>query len=323
MAQGTAAGDDGRWTSALRDLWSEQSQWSQRADELKGAYRSWTGPLVVAGFIGVVLSTLSPALLRHLSGTGVMPVLATIAGPLLVAVSAVLTRQMLGPKSEQQWVAARAVAEALKGEGYIYATGAPPYADTAEAPAQLAKKIGELTAPGEGIAPLPEADPRIVEKYPHAPLTADQYIAGRAKGQITYHQNAARRESKRLGLWRGVAVALAVVSAVLGVIAGVRKSATFNVWVAVVSTAIATVTALVYAGRFEFFATTYWATAQRLANLIRSWNASPDHGEAQRGRFVLDCEAVLAAQNHAWAAELSKRVREEMKAAESSPPSGA
>lgn len=324
MAQVTAINDDSRWTNTLGDLWRVQSQWSRKAVALKAKYRSWTGPLVLMGFAGVVLSTLSPELVRALSADGhqdggTLRVAATIAGPLLVAIAAALTRELLGRKSEQQWVKARGVAEGLKAEGYIYAAGAPPYLDRPAAPEQLARKMGDLIAAGEGITDLPDPDPKAVEKRPHAPLTADEYIAGRGQEQIAFHQKEARAQNRRLESWRAVGVALAVLSAVLGVIAGVRKSASINVWVAVVSTAIATVTALVYAGRFEFFVTTYWSTAQKLGSLIRTWQASADQSAGQRGRFVLDCEAVLAAQNQLWAAELTKRIRDEMKQAENPP----
>src|SRR5207253_1135839 len=90
-----------------------------------------------------------------------LPKALSFAGAALVAISAFLTRELLGPKSERSWITARSIAESLKTEGYIYATGAPPYGELAAAPTRLLDRMAELTASGSEIGALPDAAPDI------------------------------------------------------------------------------------------------------------------------------------------------------------------
>ncbi|HEX3481327.1 MAG TPA: DUF4231 domain-containing protein [Kofleriaceae bacterium] len=330
------------WRTTLARLWTKQSQWSAAANNYKKAHRSWNGPLIAIGFLGVVISTVSPHLVAKTATTPdewtVLQYVLAVAGPVIVAVAALLTREILGPKSEHKWIKAREISESLKSEGFIFAVGAPPYSDPKTAPRLLAAKMNELApaAGPDGLGPLPAATvngPRTDEPAsskkppgpkPHEPLTLDEYIDRRVNAQCTYHDGEARRFAGALARWQGVAIALMAVSAALGIIAGFGKQASFNVWVAVVSTALATVTAYVTASRLEFLAATYAATSERLQSLVTNWQAKDNTAAAERDRFILDCEAVLAAQNRTWADELSKRVIDRINAARppGAPPSG-
>jgi hypothetical protein len=313
---------DDRWKDVLAGLWQEQSRWSKRADELKRSYRSWTGPLVAAGFIGVVLSTLSPELVNWLpggSGTGAAPersvlqILAVLAGPLIVAIAAALTRELRGATTDQNWAKARGIAEALKAQGYLFAAGAPPYSNADSAPEQLATAIEELNSAAPELAPLPAAATDL-SRHPHEAIGVKDYVARRVTAQAEYHEREAIKYGRQLGHWRACGLALAAISAGLGVFAGLGTNAAINVWVAVVTTAIATLTSFIYASRFEFFAATYFATATRLRSRLRIWEAARDKSTAERDRFILETEAILAAQNQGWMTELSKRAREELDA---------
>jgi hypothetical protein len=312
-------GDD-RWRAALAALWLKQSRWSRTGDRLKNANRSWTGPLVATGFAGVVFSTLSPEILKGFSSPEAWKgaqFAITVAGPLLVACSGVLTRELLGPKSEQAWIKARGVSEDLKSEGYIYAAGAPPYADRAAAPEALLGRIDAIAAGTDDVGPLAEPAPEAAKgaQHPTEALTVDDYIRRRVDTQRRYFQDHAGSYETRLRFWRRASILLALLSTGLGILAGARKLAAFNVWVAVLSTAIATIAAFVYASRFEFQAASYFATGERLENLVNRWRVTASQDRDHGARFVLDCEAALATQNRAWREEFSKRVEEKLKTA--------
>lgn len=314
-----------QWRSTIAALWDKQSQWSKAADIHKASQGSWTGPLIVIGFIGVILSTVSPYVVASGAANpkdwALWRVGFTLLGPLLVTVAAILTREVLGPRTEQKWIKAREVAEALKAEGYIFAAGAPPYSDPATAPALLAEKLDGITATGGLGEPLPPAKPKDV-KRPYDAIDIQEYITRRLDDQRAFHDRDAREYAAKLATWRRIAIGLMVVSGALGVIAGVLKQASFNVWIAVVSTALATITAYVHASRFEFLAATYAATSERLQSLKTAWGAKQVRGPAENDRFVLDCEGALAAQNRMWSEELSKRVSERLKAAAAQPAPG-
>src|SRR5262245_1515955 len=277
---------DDRWKNVLTSLWQEQSRWSRRADEQKRSYRSWTGPLIAAGFVGVVLSTLSPELVAMLKSDkagaaatdrNFWQMAAALAGPLIVAVAAALTRELRSGTTDQQWAKARGIAEALKAQGYLFASGAPPYSDEQTAPQQLATAMNEMTSTAANeLGPLPPAAQGLEQKHPHDVIDEQAYITRRVQPQADFHERGALDNRNKLQRWRTVGLLLAVVAAALGVIAGVQKNASINVWVAVVSTAIATLTSFIYAGRFEFFAATYFATATKLRGRLRIWQAAAD-----------------------------------------------
>jgi len=233
-------------------------------------------------------------------------IVVTLVGPMIVAVTAYLSRELIGPKTEQLWVRAREISEALKAEGFIYATGAPPYGDGEVAPLTLNAKLSQLTEDAAAFAPLPSADEERVRKYPHEPMAEAAYVALRVQSQIRWHEDGGRGYHKKLEALRLGSLLLGLASVVLGVVAGALDSASLNVWIAVVSTAVATLTAYAYAGRYEFLASSYFDTAARLEKRLRSRRLEKDGPEAF-ARFVLDCEAILAGQNRSWNQKLFQR----------------
>jgi hypothetical protein len=302
------------WTAALEALWQKQSSWSRKADELKSERGSWTGPLVVATFIGVIIGTLAPLLKQwteQLHWPAWLPIAVGLLGTALVSISTYLSKELLGPKENQDWIAARTVAEALKAEGYIYAAGAPPYTNEATAPTLLVDRTSQLSDRSLGILPDPAADIR--QRHPHAILKVDEYIQKRIRAQIRYYLDDARRYAKTLRRWRVIGITLGILSIVIGLLGAVLRKEEVTVWTAVVTTAIATVTAYVYGSRFEYLASSYFAASERLKDLITRWSVTSQRADGERHRFILDCEAVLAAQNQSWADELTRQVQATLK----------
>lgn len=299
------------WTAAIDALWRDQNRWSKRADELAGKHRSWLGPLALLGLLGVVLSTLTPEILRWFGLTkadaSAMRMLVTLVGPVIVAGTAFLSRELIGPKTEQLWVRAREISEALKAEGFIYATGAPPYGDLDAAPLALNAKLTQLTEEVAAFAPLPAVDEERVRRYPHQPRDEAEYVAERVQDQIGWHERKGRGHHKKLEHLRLGSLLLGFASVVLGVFAGALDSASLNVWIAVVSTAVATLTSYAYASRYEFLASSYFDTAARLEKRLRARQLEKHGGHEAFARFVLDCETVLAGQNRSWSQTMLKR----------------
>jgi hypothetical protein len=314
MADNEKVQNDPRWQETLLALWEYQQQWSSAADQLKANDRSTRGPLVAIGFAGVVLSTVSPQLVASLSTSGAAPdvhnrlqLAAAIAGPGIVAICAVLTRELLGPKREKAWPRARTVAEALKAQGYLYAAGTPPYPDRDKAPALLTKAINELTT-GDPLLDIPlEPVTKLNGRHPTARLTIQEYIDRRAKKQRDHYLTGAVENRAKLRTWRWISLTLAVAATGLGVIAGVTKSGATNVWIAVLTTATATLTSFLFVSQYEFLAASYLETSQKLKLRLTQWDAETIKNEVEAQRLILDCESIIASQNHSWARELSVR----------------
>ena len=105
------------------------------------------------------------------------------------------------------------------------------------------------------------------------------------------------KKIRNWSLWLG---ALAVGLGVLGTLwVGVPA------FIAVITTVTAALGAQLYAGRYEYLALSYLATARRLEELHTIWEMS-GQTEAERGQFVVDCERAFAAENSGWMAEWTK-----------------
>ena len=310
MTQANPTSPSSAWTSAIEALWIDQSRWSLRANELASKRRNRVGPLALFGLLGVVLSTLTPEMLRWFGLTeadsSAPRFLITLIGPLIVAGTAYWTRELIGPKKVELWVRAREISEALKAEGFIYVTGAPPYGDSTTAPAALHAKVAQLTEEQVAFAPLPEADNERLKQYPHQPTDEATYVARRVEGQSRWHEKEARIYHQKLEYCRKGTLFLGFVSVILGGIAGAIDSAGLNVWIAVVSTAIATLASFAYANRYEFLVSSYCDTAARLVKRLRARQLEEPGAQEGFARFVLDCETILAGQNRSWSQKLTE-----------------
>jgi hypothetical protein len=301
------------WRAALEGVWSEQHRWSEHASALKRGQKSFTGPLTFLALTGTVLSTLSPYIVAHIASSTTsrsLVVVITLLGPAFAALSTFLVASLLSPKSERAWIDARQLSEALKAEGYMFATGAPPYSDATKAPQLLVDKLTELTRDTKELGIPRDIAPQ-GHPHPMEPLDPAGYLAKRVAAQITYHRQEARKFDTKLRRWRFAAIALGSVSAVLGLVAGLGNLVSLNVWVAVVSAALATLTTYVYANQFELLAAMFFNTAERLDRLRLRWAVSAQSAEEWQ-RFVLDCEALLAAQNRNWSETLTKQASDKL-----------
>ncbi|WP_224191395.1 DUF4231 domain-containing protein [Nannocystis pusilla] len=291
------------WRSALEALWRQQSKWSRQADELKRSHQNWTGPIVLATFLGVALGTLTPqisAWTTALNGPAYIPQVCSACASVLSAVAAYLSVQLLSPRKVQDWVVARSVSEALKSEGYLYAAGVSPYDDSQAAAERLMSRIEELEKTDTTFT-LPDPDgnrPELCER-----LSVEDYIEKRVNAQLKYYRAYSQTYSKQLACWRRTGIGLGVVLVGLGALGTFLDKQALTVWMAVVTTAIATMTAYVYGSRIESLASAYFATAERLERLTRRWNTLVNRTEAARNQLILDCEAVLSAQNRSWSSE--------------------
>src|SRR5262249_52351535 len=158
-------------------------------------------------------STLSPELVAMLktdkagaaaADRNVWQVIAALAGPLLVAVAAALTRELRGGATDQRWAKARGIAEELKAQGYLFAAGAPPYSDKQVAPEQLAKAMDEMTSAAAGeLGPLPPAAAvaDLQKKHPHQALDEQEYINRRVVPQADFHERGALQYGTKLKGW--------------------------------------------------------------------------------------------------------------------------
>jgi hypothetical protein len=225
-----------------------------------------------------------------------------VAGGALLGVAAFLTRELLGPEREGQWLRARAAAEAFKREGYLLAACAPPY-DGPVTRALLERARGILA----GVGDLEEeavAEEKRLEGMPPCPLSAEGYVAGRLDDQIKFYRRRAGEHRVVVGRVRNLTVVLGVAAFGLGALGGGAA----GIWLIVITTATASLASYLYANRLQYLIGSYTAAARNLDALRAGWQTFGAEGDdAERGRFILDCEAVLSAESHSWIAERARK----------------
>ena len=300
------------WHQALFDLWEKQTGWSEKANALKSTKMRLTPWLMGATWLGTVLgalTSLTPTWLgQDASHDGMVRVVSLMAAA-MVTTSAFLTKNLLGPKQDEEWVTARTIAEELKAEGYIYAAAAPPYGDGA-VPLALHNRRLELEHKGRALLPvvaLPEAERR--QRHPHERIDVEQYLALRVNQQIKFHAEKARGYKGKLDVFRKVGMALGAAAVIVGLLAArSAQHAPINVFLGVITTTVAMLQAFVMGQRYEYLASSYAATASNLDDLRRRWRLATDKPASLGQRIVLDSEALLAAQNRTWSEKFTKSV---------------
>lgn len=292
--------------AALEDFWGNYKDWAATARKQQKALNSWRLRVLLLGVGAAVLGAVSdpravpwPA---EWPTWGMSRATFGVLSGLLLGLAAILTRELLSPESEGRWLRARAAAEAFKREGYLLATGAPPY-DGPLTRDRIDLGRGILA----GVGDLQEetvADEQRLEGMPPCPLSVDEYIELRLDDQISYYRRKAREHGVIVGRVRVLTLVLGVAAFILGALGGGGS----GVWLVVITTVTASLAAYLYANRLQYLVGSYTAAARNLKALRGGWKMfGAEADEAERDRFILDCEAVLSAENQSWIAELSRK----------------
>jgi hypothetical protein len=294
--------------SAEEEAWNEHVGWSKAANRLK-ARRTKSRSLVL--YLTVV-----GAALQTLAGTvpwATVRVTAGIAGTIALAVVPILAGYFLKPEETRKWLRARSISEGIKSEVYTFCAGGAPY-DGEAAPALLTAKYREIRDWGKDMVRERAIVGAQAAKAP-GKLTTDEYLARRIHQQIEdYYLKKGEENAAMAERFRFAEVVLAALAAVLSAVATFvanDRSHTVYVgfqlgpWVAVLTTIGGSIAAYAAASRYDFQATTFYATAAQLKDLARDWS---DSGATQPSQawstFVRRCEEVISAENRGWMAKL-------------------
>lgn len=297
---------DERRRAALEHFWGQYRTWAETAGKQQRSLAAWRLRVLLLGVAAALLAAASdPRALPWPEGWptwGVPRSAFGVAGGVVLGLVAFLTRELLGPEREGRWLRARAAAEAFKREAYLLAAAAPPY-DGPLTRSLLERGRGILAGVGD-LQEEPVAGEQRLKGMPPCPLSVDEYVAERLDDQIDYYRSRAGAHGTVVGRVRGLTVALGVAAFVLGATGGGGA----GVWLVVITTVTASLAAYLYANRLQYLAGSYTAAARNLDALRVGWQTfGADADAAERDRFILDCEAVLSAENQSWIAEWSRK----------------
>ena len=289
----------------VQALWDERVGWSKTADRLKARRGFWRLVVLLLTVSGAALQTLAASMKTSPVGFG-----AGVLGAVALALVPFLVGFFVTAKDTQSWLRARSVAEGIKSEIFMFRANVEPYVGP-NAIETLRKKVGDI----EGWAKNLELERAGVgsptEPAPTVLDTAD-YLQLRVYQQINdYYRPNAKKNAELAERFRWATIAMAGLAAVLSAGAtfvGAEGSATMGPWVAVVTTIGGSISTHAAAGRYDFQATTYFATARQLLDLALGWQAGGKAAPSKEwSQFVRGCEEAISAENRGWMAKLDQQ----------------
>jgi len=231
-------------------------------------------------------------------------------GTLALALVPFLTRYFLTSEETSKWVRARSISEGIKSEIYIYRAGAEPYTGT-DASEILRRKVRDIRNWGRNVEVERAKIGSPTEPAP-TKLLGDDYLQQRVYPQAgKYYRPNAKRNAELAERFRWAGIAMAGLAAVLSAIAtffGDAGSVKLGPWVAVLTTVGGSIAAHAAASRYDFKATTFFATARQLEDLALDWQSSGKSAPSNAwSAFVRACEEAISAENRGWMAKLDEK----------------
>jgi hypothetical protein len=293
-----------------REPWKEHIAWSILADRLKSRRTHARSTVLCLTIAGAALQTLAGTCPQVKTAAG-------IAGTIALALVPVIAGYLLKPEETRKWLRARSISEGIKSEFYTYRAGAAPY-DGENPLLLLLAKFREIRNWGKDMLNLrAEIEEPKNPKPDPGPLGPNEYLAKRVYHQITeYYEPKAALNARMARRFRVLEILLAILTAVFSAIA--TASAAGNAgniklhlgpWVAVLTTIGGSLAAYALAGRYDFQATTFLATAAQLKDLVADWSTAGAKGprSPEWSAFVRGCEEAISAENRGWMAKLEEK----------------
>ncbi len=286
--------------SALEYVWGLYRVYAATSRKQKSKLSKWRAAFLSLTCLGAVLGGVSQQLTGlHISW---LPRVAGGLSAVALAIAAYLGREALTRDRERHWIRARSAAEAFKSNAYLYITGTPPYNNGKDADDLILKKVQDLEGKISDLTAESLDEEKKRERIPSCPISVEDYIEKRVKDQIGFYDRRAAEHDKYLSLWSSIRLILGVISVALGVLIGAGSSKLIGVWIAVISTAVSTIVAHLYAGRYSYLVLSYQSASRRLGRLLAQWNTS-GRNQSDKEQLIRDCEEAISVENSAWMAE--------------------
>src|SRR5262245_13322280 len=228
-------------TVALERAWDDYRSWAKRARVLQASSKRWKEAALGSAVVGAFLA----AAATQVAGVPVLGAALSFLAAVAAAIVPILGRDILAVGREGSWIRARACAEALKSECFLFAAGVDPYVarDAASVGAFYARCDAiTVDATKAGLAPL--LDPVSEKEDARRPallVTSEWYRANRLREQLAYYAGGQARHERAVGVLRAVTFGAAIAAAVLGVTGSMLGQQWFAPRIGAMTTATAAV----------------------------------------------------------------------------------
>jgi len=285
--------------STLKSAWRRQKEWSETANQLKASISFWRKAVLFLAVAASVFGTWSGYFQVDSDGHLLTSALAAVAA----GVAPVIVQLRLGKSNIEQWIRARSASEAYKAEIFQYRTRARSRGEDnrngnlSEAMRKISQSVNDI--PSVGPRETSISDEMLDD------LSIAEYVDRRVKQQIQdYYRPKAQHHAQIADRYRSVHFALMVVGAALGGVSAVANVGVGS-WIAVVTTVAASVSAYNEAGRHDYLAISFRATANRLEEIINPWldTAQKQPSPQDIDELVAECENVISIEDQSWHAK--------------------
>lgn len=291
---------------ALANIDSRAAEWSASADRLKSGLVTARWSVFILLVIGVMTTSTAGQLADADTERSV-----AVIGAVALALSAFLAARLQSSQRMTAWTRARAAAEALKRQAFVFAAGAAPYDDPATAEALLNQERDRIERDADDLLMYlkPTQQPG---SAPRTRLSQAEYRQRRIQAQARgYYRPRAERYgtiADRLRLAEFVlALAAALVAAVCGALQVGIEIGSFRYEPILLTPLLTTVTSAILAhieaSRYQFLTVTYRATARRLESEDALTPPQRVASPAEWSAFVTRCEDIIACENMSWTAK--------------------
>lgn len=292
-------------TNTLEIAWQRQKDWSETANRLKNSFFAWNKVFYTLTAIAALAGTISTYFT-----TGTYPyVFTTLLATIAAVMSPIIAKMRLDPKHSKQWLRARSASEAYKSEIFQFRTLVGKYGEEDRSQA-LVEAISIIDSSVADIHAFNAQKVNILEEMVDD-LSIAEYFDNRIKRQIKdYYRPNTKHHGDLSRRYQTYHLILMLFSAIIGAIATVTHLG-LGPWIAVVTTITSSLLAYGAAGRHDYLALSYAATANRLEEILVTWQDSEIEEEIsleQRTALVNKCEEVISIENQSWHAKLSNPI---------------
>jgi hypothetical protein len=280
--------------SALEAAWAEQRIWSQTANGLKRQIdRARNAALLLAIATAVLATTAS-----QVSDVSAPAARTLTAAAAVTAGVATLMQRRAGTDQIRAWTRARSASEGLKSEIYSALGGGSHY-DSPNPDQVLTTRTREIT---DLVQDLQRHTLRISPDGKPMPSVhdVDSYIADRVNQQIDdYYTPNAETYEQRVRRLRTLGDLLGITAVILAALGAAFELDGLALWIPVVTTIAASLTAHITAARYDHLVIEFLRTAQRLTRLRDDYQRTRS---PTVGAFIDACEDAISVENQAWMA---------------------
>ena len=289
----------------LELAWRKYRRWAATSRRQKNEFDLWQRRAIGLAIIGAVLEMISAQMPVWGLDSGYWPrtgqVIAFIGGMFLI-VSVAIGRKKIGSVQQSTWIRARSLAESFKSAYFRYRAGIPLWNGEMSA-SGLSGILKDLDESTDNLRPDDLEDSQELDGFDPSLLDVDDYVKLRVVEQIDrfYRPRAKfhRQEAQRLRKWE---FALGIFAALIGLLGGLGLAKYTTAWVAIITNIAVAYATRLAAGRHDFLAVSYGATADRLESLKVRLQETRKAGQSKEDqmRIIEDCEQTISNENKAW-----------------------